>query len=153
MKRSEHPAIEKVILLLVSGMAPADLRTACIEKLGVAAGDVDAIVAEARQRITVAADYDRDEEVGKAVTRLNDLYARALRSQDNRTSLAAQRELNRLLGLYQRPPETEVEEDAEGRQLAQAREHLEPLGLGKPGTSTVELVRLAVAEILRLRRG
>lgn len=143
-----------MILLLVSGIAPADLRSACTEKLGVDADDVDAVIAEARQRITVAADYDRDEEVGKAVTRLNDLYARALRSQDVRTSLAAQRELNRLLGLYQPPPESQDEgDDTSARELAAVREHVAPLGLGKSNASTVELVRLAVAEILRLRRG
>lgn len=152
MQPADHPAIDKIILLLVSGITPSDLRTACTEKLNVAAGDVNAVVAAARRRITVAADYDRDEEVGKAVTRLNDLYARAIRNQDTRTALATQREINRLLSLYQ-PAEPAAEIDSAGEELEQVREHLLPLKLGRHESSTVELVRLAVTEILRSRRG
>lgn len=137
----------------MSGLPPADVRTACVEKLGVDDADADGVIAAARQRITIAADYDRDAEVGKAVTRLNDIYARAIRGQDMRTALAAQRELNRLLGLYQ-PAADPTESESPGmHELHQVREHLEPLGLGKPASSTVELVRQAVLEIIRLRSG
>ena len=57
-------------------------------------------VNQARKRITVAADYTRDEQLGKAVIRLDDLYAKSIAAQDTRTALQAQRELNRLLSLY-----------------------------------------------------
>lgn len=46
------------------------------------------------------ADYARDEQLDKAVMRLDDLYAKSIAAQDTRTALQAQRELNRLLGLY-----------------------------------------------------
>ncbi len=137
----------------MSGLSNSDLKLACREKLGVAEGDVEAVIAEARRRITVAADYERDAEVGKAVTRLNDLYARALRSQDTRTCLAVQRELNRLLGLYREaPPEDDDVPDESAEDLAKVRGHLEGLKLGKPETSTVELARMAVLRIIRLER-
>ena len=52
------------------------------------------LVAEARKRITVAADYTRDEQIGRAVMRLDDLYAKSIAGQDIRTALQAQREGN-----------------------------------------------------------
>jgi len=55
--------------------------------------DAKAIVGEARKRITVAADYARDEQIGVAFMRLNDLYSKSVVAQDYRTALAAQKEL------------------------------------------------------------
>jgi len=103
------PAIDRVLLWMVSGLSGADLETACVAKLDVDPSQVKAVVAEARKRLTLAAEYNRDELLGTALTRLNDLYSRCIRagSDGNGPNLAkaldVQRELNRLTGLYRQP--------------------------------------------------
>jgi len=91
---------DRLVLLLVSGMSTESAEGYCVRHGGMDLDTARRTVAEARQRITVAADYTRDEQLGKAVMRLDDLYAKSIAGQDARTALQAQRELNRLLGLY-----------------------------------------------------
>jgi len=91
---------DRLVLLLVSGMSTEAAEGYCVRHGGMDLDTARRTVAEARQRITVAADYARDEQLGKAVMRLDDLYAKSIAAQDARTALQAQRELNRLLGLY-----------------------------------------------------
>jgi len=50
------------------------------------------------------AQADPASERGKAIIRLNDLYYRSYKVQDFKTSLAAQRELNKLLSLTRMKP-------------------------------------------------
>ena len=91
---------DRLVLLLTNGMTIETAEGYCVRQAGCDPDAARRIVAEARQRITVAADYARDEQLGKAVMRLDDLYAKSIAAQDTRTALQAQRELNRLLGLY-----------------------------------------------------
>ena len=63
------------------------------------ADQADAAIEIARGKIRDAIGVDREERTGEAIVRLNDLYERSLRIQDCKTALAAQKELNRLLGL------------------------------------------------------
>ena len=111
-------AIDKVVLLMVSGLSEQAVAGACQQKLGMTPAKAKAAIRRARKLITLAADYNRDEQIGKAVVRLEDLYSRSLRVQDTKTALAAQRELNKLLDLY-RPPgradDADADADAEGQ--------------------------------------
>jgi len=152
---AEHPAIDKVLLLMVSGLSPADLTAACIGKLDVPPDQVAGVIASARRKLTLAADYNRDEQIGTAVTRLNDIYARAIRSQDIKTGLVAQKEINKLMDLYRMTPEragdgSEGEEGGgpERMELAAIREHLLPLGLAATDYPLREHARIA-AEVVR----
>lgn len=90
---------DRIVLLLVNGMS-AEAAEAFAIQSGAEPADAKQTVADARKRITVAADYTRDEQIGRAVMRLDDLYAKSIAGQDIRTALQAQRELNRLLDLY-----------------------------------------------------
>jgi len=152
----EHPAIDKVLLLMVSGLSHADLTAACIGKLNVPPEEVAGVIAQARRKLTLAADYNRDEQIGTAVTRLNDIYARAIRGQDIKTALVAQKELNKLLDLYRMTAEhagegADGEEDGAGpdsSELAAIREHLLPLGLAAADYPLREHARIA-AEVVR----
>jgi hypothetical protein len=89
-----------------SGLSGADLETACVAKLDVDPSLVKDVIAEARKRLTLAAEYNRDELLGTALTRLNDFYSRCIRAgaDGNGPNLAkaldVQREINRLVGLY-----------------------------------------------------
>lgn len=133
---------------MVSGLGDAALRDALTQiDPPLTPDQVAPAIAEGRRRITLAADYHRDHEIGRAITRLNDLYRRALAAQDIKHALAAQRELTKLFDLA-RPPT-----DAAGpanEEAAAIRRHLEPLDLAEPGTPTVELCRLAVGRIIDL---
>jgi peptidoglycan hydrolase-like protein with peptidoglycan-binding domain len=151
----EHPAIDTIILLMVSGMNEQELAAACVAKLGIPTDKVTAVIADARRKLTIAADYNRDEEIGTARTRLNNLYARAIRSADNKTALQAQRELNRLLDLYARPDSGQgTGEDSASirRQLEAIEGHLRPLKLADDSYPVEELARLAADFIRNAKR-
>jgi len=111
-------------------------------------------VAQARQRITVAADYARDEQLGKAVMRLDDLYAKSIAAQDARTALQAQRELNRLLCLYsvgERGPGASDSSDEAAQRLELIAGYLLPLRLTDERYPVEEHARMA-SEIIRKNR-
>lgn len=151
--------IERVLLWMVSGMSAADLETACVAKLDVEPTQAKAVLAEARKRLTLAAEYNRDELLGAAMTRLNDLYARCIRAGTDgggpnlAKALDVQREINRLAGLYRsatlgagRP-----EADAEAAEELQAvGEHLLGLKLTSPAYPLREHARLAAQRIAEL---
>jgi len=141
---------DKVLLLLVSGLTERALRAACVDKLEIDARHVDAVITDARRRVTIAATVNRDAVIGEALTRLDDIYRRSIGIQDCKTALQAQREKDKLLGLYQATTlygDREGSSD-EGDDAATARAHLEPLGLAPEGTALSELARLAAARIL-----
>jgi hypothetical protein len=148
---SEHPAVDSLVLLMVSGISRADLTAACIGKLGVPADKAARVIAQARRKLTLAADYNRDEQLGTAVTRLNDLYARAIRGADIKTAVTAQKELNRLMALYadtNRDPSDNGDAYALRRQLDLIAGHLLPLRLADAEHPIEEHARLA-ADVVR----
>jgi hypothetical protein len=91
--------LDKIVLLVVSLQSAAAVKGACLEKLGLTPDQADAALEQARAKIRDAIEADRQEQAGEATIRLNDIYERSLRTQDLKTALAAQKELNRLLGL------------------------------------------------------
>jgi len=140
---------DKVLLLLVSGAGEASIAEG-LAKLGVPAEERPAILAEARRRITLAADYHRDHELGQAIVRLNDCYRRSLAVQDAKPALASQKELNKLMDLYAKsdaPPPVEGESQA-AAELAAIGHHLIPLGLAPADSPLEEHARLAALRIL-----
>jgi len=148
---------KKVALLLVSGLTETQAINTAQEKLGLDADQAQATVREAKRLITVAADYNREAEIGTAITRLNDVYSRALKVQDLKTALATQRELDKLMGLHADTRQAEPDganvdtgESESAKTLAAARRYLEPLGLTDLDTPVDELARLAAARIIAL---
>jgi len=144
---------DRVVLLLTNGMTVEAAEGYCQKQGGLDSGAAARLVAEARQRITVAADYARDEQLGKAVMRLDDLYAKSIAAQDTRTALQAQRELNRLLGLYSMADAEATAGDGDddaARRLELIASYLLPLGLTESRYPVEEHARVA-AEILRTR--
>jgi len=77
---------DRAVLLLINGMSVNAAETFCVQQ-GADADEAKRIVAEARKRITVAADYARDEQFGRAIMRLEDLYAKSVAAQDTRAAL------------------------------------------------------------------
>src|SRR5450759_3600171 len=147
--------IERVLLWMVSGMSDADLATACVAKLDVDPAQVKAIIAETRKRLTLAAEYNRDELLGTALTRLNDLYSRCIRAgkDDAGPNLAkaldVQREINRLTGLYRQNSLAGLDSGSSeaSEELEAVGEHLLGLNLASSAYPLREHARLAAQKI------
>ena len=154
--------VDRVIIWMVSGLAGADLETACVAKLDVDPAQVKAVIAEARKRLTLAAEYNRDELLGTALTRLNDLYGRCIRAgvdsegkaigPNLAKALDVQREINRLTGLYR--PASLAGMDSGGGEGSEELEAvtaiLLPLALASDAYPLREHARLAVQRICEL---
>ena len=141
--------VEKLTRMLISGMGEAAVCAAAIDKLHLPSDRVDAHMTEARRQITLAADFNRDDELGKAIRRLNDCYQAARTIADIKTALACQRELNKLLRLHQPSDLANPADEEESAHLAAIRGHLQPLFDGQEPTH--ELARLAAAELTEYR--
>ncbi len=102
---SDHK--DKVLLLLTTGMSEADVLAVAQAKLDMTDAQARQAVAEARERITLTADYNRDQELGLAIIQLRECYTKSMAIQDIKVCLAARKELNKLLKLYdaRRPAE------------------------------------------------
>jgi len=143
--------VERVVLWMVSGLAGDDLENACIAKLNVEPTKVKRLIRTARKRLTLAAEYNRDELLGTAMTRLNDLYGRCIRQQDESKALAVQREINRLTGLYGQAGSGDGGETDEAAEEVEAvAEQLHGLDLASLAYPLREHARLAVQRIREL---
>lgn len=93
--------INKVFDLLVSGATRQQILQYVAKKTDWKLADrqVDNYIAKATERITAAGKTRREEELGKAVLRLQQLYFMCLTLQNFQTALNVQREINKLLGL------------------------------------------------------
>ena len=110
--------LDKIVLLLVSLQSASAVRAACMEKLGLTETQADAAIEHAKAKVVSAAEVDRDKARGESIVRLNDLYERALRVQDVKAALAAQKELNKLQGLIAPRRKPTGDADAEPTGLA-----------------------------------
>jgi hypothetical protein len=145
---------DRIVLLLTNGMSVEAAEAYAVKQGSLDADAAHRLVAEARQRITVAADYTRDEQLGKAITRLDDLYAKSVTAHDTRTALQAQRELNRLLGLYAAGDAAgggSAEDNDAGQRLELIASYLLPLKLTDERYPVEEHARVA-SEIIRQSR-
>lgn len=116
--------------LTVAGATPAIIKTA---------------IEQASKRIAIAANYDKTEQVGLSIKRLNEIFGTSVEMADPKTALAAQKELNKLMDLYRAEPgEANSEgESAAEKEINAALAHLQPLEIAHPDTPLSELCRIA----------
>ena len=107
--------VATIINLLCIGLNTAEIKRWVKEKTNWEAKPetIKKYIGEAAKILRSNADYDRDYHLGQAIDRLNELYKRALSIQDIKAALAAQKELNQLLGLEQPKEPEESTEPAE----------------------------------------
>ena len=148
--KTETPSFHKVIVLLVTSRDSELVQKVCVEKLGFSETDAKKAIERAKQEIAMAAEFDRREQIGKAIVRLEDIYEKSMRVQEQKTALASQKELSKLLGLYPTAEEIEETSGDENDELTAVRQYLLPLDLGSESTPTVELVRLATYHLQEL---
>ena len=147
--------LDAIVLLIVSGTSENNIASICVERFGIKGELAQKKITEAKTQITVAADFNRQDEVGTAYIRLNDLYTRSLNGDDVKTALASQKELNKLLSLYE--PEhgsvlaLGVGEDGLG-ELDVVASHLLPLALASAEYPISEHARIAASFIRKMDR-
>jgi len=151
----DESTIERVLLWMISGLSGADLENAVIAKLNVDPAQAKGVIAYARKRLTLAADYNRDELLGTALTRLNDLYARCMRvggdsGPNFAKALDVQKEINRLAGLYRGAAVGGLGEQGQSesdQELQAIADYLLPLGLASIDYPIREHARLAAQAV------
>ncbi len=100
----EPGQLDQIVLLLIRGSTAEHAESQCCIQFGMSLTDAKAAVVEARQVITLAADFHRDGQFGLAIRRLNDLYQSCLDDEEHAAVLAAQKELSRMMGLHGKMP-------------------------------------------------
>jgi hypothetical protein len=92
--------------LLLDGRAECEVVLHAVESWGVSAADAQRDVALIKQRWAERG-RDGDAELGKAITRREQLYERAVDREDDKQALRVEQDRCRLIGLYanQRPKE------------------------------------------------
>ena len=121
-------------------------------------------------RFSDTGEFSRLNERRRAIERLDNVFRMAAIGNDDRTALAAQREINKLLGLYldrivedaddSVSPAVEEDEPIPSRHTGEAADiydsidsFLDPLGLSDdPLDGYPDIVRLAADEITQLRK-
>lgn len=98
---SNDETLDRVVGWLCAGLDDAQLARHIRSKIDEDLDDdaVATLITDARDAIADRVAVDRDYHVGRAISRLDGLYAMAVAQQDARTALAVQKELTRLLDL------------------------------------------------------
>lgn len=91
--------VTKVFELLVLGLSRQEIMQYC-SAWEITTRQIDVYIQKATERLKAHADYQREEQLGVAINRLNKLYRDNLKVQDYKGALAVQKELNTLLGLH-----------------------------------------------------
>ena len=122
-------------------------------KIGLDLAAADEMINRATGDLLEAANYCQGEELGRALARAHQLYAKSESIQDYKACLSIQKEINKLLDLYPRASSPGNQVSGTGTTEAEAeldriRRYLEPLQLAPAGTPPAELVRLAIERIL-----
>ncbi len=151
--QNKETAISSSILGLVRGLSGEQLIAVVVQH-GIARDDAGLIIEEAKKRIQLAADFNRDEQYGLAIKRYNRLIELNMPEGDELATgdltivLRAQIELSKLLRLHEIPKGSTGDPDApgtdKGDELERVRVHLAGVLEGFPDDYPVsELSRIA----------
>ena len=85
--------------LVLAGLGKAQVRAFLVAEMGhrPGAGELDDLIEQAKEDLAAQADHYRSIATELTVVRLNDLYTRALKSQDLKTALDVQRAIVQFL--------------------------------------------------------
>lgn len=94
--------VNQVLKLLINGLSYQEIFQFVSEKTDwdVTERTIANYIARANAIFRDKSVIDREAQIGKAIARLENLYARNMQITDFKAALAAQKELNNLLGLY-----------------------------------------------------
>lgn len=149
---SPKALLGQALLEILNGMTKEKVKS-YLEGQGASRRSASKILRDARRRISVAAEFDHVEQLGKAVMRLEQIYAATMAAKDTKTALQTQREINRLTGLYSESVQGGSGDGADvaelRRQLNLIASYLLPLKVAHDSYPLEEHARVA-GEIIRL---
>ncbi len=151
--RLDPNAVEIAVELLLLHNSLHRVQEELAAGLGKTPASVQPLIDEARRRLALAAGFDKVEELGRAVKRLNSLYQHSITGKNWQTALASQKELNRLLSLGSNsgPSASTPDGDDPPGNHDEVAAYLRP-AIDPGGSLPVEeLARLAANEIAELR--
>lgn len=101
-KAEQIQIVSEIYKILIIGLGRRDISRYLAEKTTweLAERTIDLYIARATKEIAAVAKFSREEQLGKALLRLNDLYVKTTKIQDYKTAICALKELNELMGLY-----------------------------------------------------
>ena len=141
---------DKAILLLINGRSYESAIAYFINNKKLDKDSAKKIVNEARKKITLASDYVRDEKLAKAIDRIEVFLLQSAEERDYKTALQAQKELNKLLGLYTSNNTDNSASNATSeaeKKLTLISEYILPLNLTEEAYPIEEHVRIAAEKI------
>jgi hypothetical protein len=112
-------AIELAVLALVRGGTHEQVAALLVNK-GMDERIAEAVVSEAVDRLALAADFKRRNELGLAIQQLRDVYASSMKSGKATAAFHARRELNKVFNLYNIDPLELAGESAQESESAEA---------------------------------
>lgn len=115
--------IDQVYTMLLSGLDSRQIVQYAAEHWDISDRRAREYIAKANELFEQAAHPKRERELGRALMRLDRMYAAALKVQDLRTCLSVQKEISALLGLYA-PTRTDITSD--GRAIGVVFNQVEP---------------------------
>jgi len=93
--------VSKMVELLTVGLSRGEILQ-YVTKLttwGISTRTIDSYIAKATKQIRSAAHFDREKEIGQAITRLELLHQRNMSITDYKAAAAVQKQRSELLGL------------------------------------------------------
>lgn len=141
-------SVDELVMLLRLGASLATARARCA---GLPEAEAKQRLREARRRYRQLGKLTREEQRIEAICHMQTLARRAREAGRIQQAICAQRELNRLLGLYGEPGEADVATNELRKEIELARRHLRGAGIGADDTPLSELARLVAMELMRLR--
>lgn len=150
-KVEKNARVNVVYQWLINGMPTREIYSNAAKKhpdWNVNPRQIDAYIADARTLLEADAEYIRSEELGKAINRLNGLYAASRQVQDHARALAVTRELSKLLGLYAAPaPQTFLFGELDPALMATLTDALQRRGISPSDAFQAMLSELAESEV------
>lgn len=86
--------------LMVAGASRASIQQYAIKTWGLSESPVDVYIARAKESIKEQTDRDKDHNLAMALARMEEIYQECKSAKNYKGALAAQKEINLLLGLY-----------------------------------------------------
>lgn len=139
-------AVDAVILLMSRGLSGDVLRSEC-RSAGLSDHDVDIAIVAARKRVTLAADFNRDEELAKSILQWRELIRLAIDAKSLSDANMARNRLDLLLGLKQPAPIEQNKKPGDTPEAAAIRKHLFPFHFADESQPLAEHVRLAALKL------
>ena len=150
--KNKEDLIDKIVLLMVSGLNESQLMKACRNNLELSEDQAKELMEDAEKKILKIGDIDKKKEVGVALKRLSDIYTRSIVKGDVKTALQVQREIDKLGGLYiEEGEEPDNDQNIDNinalEELERIASHLLPLELADKDYPLREHARIAAERI------